>query len=118
MYLCGVLILVGSIGVTRGHRLYEAAILKTLGARRLVLAKIAVIEFAVLGLIAGLIGSTASIALTWSMMSFGRSRTPWLFSPAVSATGVLGTVALVTIVGILSTWSVLMRKPLGTLREQ
>jgi putative ABC transport system permease protein len=118
VYLSGVLILVGAIGVTRGRRLYEAAILKTLGARRLVLAKIAVIEFAVLGLVAGLIGSTASIALTWSLMSFGQSRTAWLFSPAVSATGVLGTVALVTSVGVLSTWSVLMRKPLGTLREQ
>jgi putative ABC transport system permease protein len=116
--LCGVLILVGSIGVTRGRRLYEAAILKTLGARRRVLVKIAMTEFAVLGLIAGSIGSTASIALTWSLMSFGRSRTPWLFSPAVNATGVLGTVALVTTVGVLSTWSVLMRKPLGTLREQ
>jgi putative ABC transport system permease protein len=118
VYLCGVLILVGSIGVTRGRRIYEAAILKTLGARRLVLAKIAMIEFAVLGLVAGLIGSTASIALTWSLMSFGRSRTPWLFSPAVNVTGILGTVALVTIVGVLSTWSVLMKKPLGTLREQ
>ena len=118
VYLSGVLILVGSIGVTRGRRLYEAAILKTLGARRLVLAKIAVIEFAVLGLVAGLIGSTASIALTWSLMSFGQSRTAWAFSPVVSATGILGTVALVTTVGVLSTWSVLMRKPLGTLREQ
>jgi predicted lysophospholipase L1 biosynthesis ABC-type transport system permease subunit len=92
--------------------------LKTLGARRLVLAKIAVIEFAVLGLVAGLIGSTASIALTWSLMSVGQSRTAWAFSPVVSATGILGTVALATTVGVLSTWSVLMRKPLGTLREQ
>ena len=30
----------------------------------------------------------------------------------------LGTVVMVTAVGVLSTWSVLMRKPLGTLREQ
>jgi putative ABC transport system permease protein len=118
VYLCGVLILIGSIGVTRARRLYEAAILKTLGARRGVLAKIAATEFAILGLIAGSIGSTASIALTWSMMAFGQSRTPWRFMPAINALGVVGTVALVTIVGVLSTWSVLMRKPLGTLREQ
>jgi putative ABC transport system permease protein len=55
VYLSGVLILVGSIGVTRGRRIYEAAILKTLGARRRVLARIAMIEFAVLGLVAGLL---------------------------------------------------------------
>jgi putative ABC transport system permease protein len=118
VYACGVLILIGSIGVTRARRLYEAAILKTLGARRGVLAKIAATEFAVLGLVAGGIGSTASIALTWSMMAFGQSRTPWRFMPAINVLGVVGTVALVTIVGVFSTWSVLMKKPLGTLREQ
>lgn len=117
VYSCGVLILIGSIGVTRARRLYEAAILKTLGARRGVLAKIAATEFAVLGLIAGGIGSTASIALTWSMMAFGQSRTPWRFMPAINPLGIVSTVALVTIVGVLSTWNVLMRKPLGTLRE-
>ena len=36
----------------------------------------------------------------------------------MNAAGVGATVALVTTVGILSTWSVLMKKPLGTLREQ
>lgn len=71
-----------------------------------------------MGLIAGGIGSTASIALTWSMMAFGQSRTPWRFMPAINALGVVATVALVTIVGVLSTWGVLMRKPQGTLREQ
>jgi hypothetical protein len=32
--------------------------------------------------------------------------------------GIVGTVVLVTIVGVLSTWRVLIRKPLGVLREQ
>lgn len=118
VYLCGVLILVGAIGVTRARRLYEAAILKTLGARRMVLARIAIAEFGVLGLVAGTIGSTASIALTWTMMSFGQSRTPWQFLPVVNITGIVGTVVLVTAVGVLSLWGVLMRKPLGVLRER
>ena len=75
-------------------------------------------EFAVLGLVAGTIGSTASIALTWAMMSFDRSRTPWRFLPALTIMGVVGTVVLVTVVGVLSLWGVLMRKPLGVLRER
>jgi putative ABC transport system permease protein len=53
VHLCGVMILVGAIGVTRARRLYEAAILKTLGARRAVLARIAVVEFALLGPVGG-----------------------------------------------------------------
>ena len=116
--LCGVLILVGSIAVTRTRRLYEAAILKTLGARRAVLVRIAAVEFAVLGLVAGVIGSAGSIAVTWTMMADARSRIPWRFMPAMNATGVIATIALVTAVGVLSTWGVLMKKPLGTLREQ
>ena len=116
--LCGVLILVGSIAVTRTRRLYEAAILKTLGARRSVLVRIAAVEFAVLGLVAGVIGSAGSIAVTWTMMADDRSRIPWRFMPAMNATGVIATIALVTAVGVLSTWGVLMKKPLGTLREQ
>jgi putative ABC transport system permease protein len=116
--VCGVLILAGSIAVTRTRRLYEAAILKALGARRLVLARIAAVEFAVLGLVAGFIGSASSIGVTWVMVADARSQIPWRFMPAMNAAGVAATVALVTTVGILSTWSVLIKKPLPTLREQ
>ena len=80
--------------------------------------RIAAVEFAVLGLVAGVIGSTGSIAVTWTMMADARSRIPWRFMPAMNATGVIATIALVTAVGVLSTWGVLMKKPLGTLREQ
>ena len=114
----GALILIGSIGVTRARRSGPGGSPEDPRGRRGVLAKIAATEFAILGSIAGGIGSTASIALTWSMMAFGQSRTPWRFMPAINALGIVGTVALVTIVGVLSTWSVLMRKPLGRLREQ
>ena len=63
--VCGILILVGSVAMTKMHRLYEAAVLKTLGAKRRVLVRITMIEYGVLGLLAGAIGSGASIAVTW-----------------------------------------------------
>jgi hypothetical protein len=56
--------------------------------------------------------------MTWAMMSSGQSRTPWRFLPAVNLTGIAGTVILVTVVGVLSFWGVLMRKPSAVLREQ
>ena len=55
--ICGVMILVGSVAMTKMHRLYEAALLKTLGAKRRVLVRITMIEYGVLGLLAGVIGS-------------------------------------------------------------
>jgi putative ABC transport system permease protein len=116
--VCGVLILVGSVAMTRMHRLYEAAVLKTLGAKRRVLIRITMIEYGVLGLLAGVVGSGASIAVTWGMSRFGNRPLPWEIHPWINVTGALLTAVLVVIVGVLATWDVAARKPLGTLREQ
>jgi putative ABC transport system permease protein len=115
---CGILILAGSITVTTFQRTYEAAILKTVGARRGVLVKIAMIEYGVLGFLAGLIGSTAAIALTWVMTTYIRVDYTWQFRPAINIVAVVLTVLLVTTVGVLASWDVLVKKPLGVLREQ
>jgi putative ABC transport system permease protein len=115
---CGVLILIGSIAVTRFQRVYEAAIMKTIGARKMILVRMTLIEYGVLGLLAGGIGSAASIALTWAMTATGAARVPWHLHPAVNIFGIVLTVLLVTAVGVFSTWNVLTAKPLGTLREQ
>ena len=116
--VCGVLILVGSVAMTKMHRLYEAAVLKTLGAKRRVLIRITMIEYGVLGLLAGAIGSGASIAVTWGMTLYGRPPVPWHFQPGINLTGAIVTAVLVVLVGVAATWDVIARKPLGILREQ
>jgi putative ABC transport system permease protein len=116
--VCGVLILVGSVAMTKMHRLYEAAVLKTLGAKRRVLVRITMIEYGVLGLLAGAIGSGASIAVTWSMTQFGRPPIPWHLHPWINLIGAAATAVVVVFVGVLATWDVIARKPLGILREQ
>jgi putative ABC transport system permease protein len=118
VYVCGVLILVGSIAMTKFQRLYEAAILKTLGARTRVIVQVAMVEYGILGLLAGLVGSAASIGVTWAMTEYGGIETPWHPRPAINAIGVGVTTLLVAIVGVLASWDVIRKKPLGTLREQ
>ena len=115
---CGVMILVGSVAMTKVHRLYEAAILRTLGAKRRILASITVVEYTVLGLLAGTIGSAASVAVTWTMSHYGNRPLPWQFQPEINVAGAIATAVLVVIVGVLATWDVLLKKPLGILREQ
>jgi putative ABC transport system permease protein len=115
---CGALILIGSIAVTRYQRVYEAAILKTIGARKSILVRMTLIEYGVLGLVAGCIGSAASIVLIWAMSATGAMQTPWRLHPAVNIIGIVLTVLLVMVVGVVSTWNVLTSKPIGTLREQ
>ena len=116
--VCGILILVGSVAMTKMHRLYEAAVLKTLGAKRGVLVRITMIEYGVLGLLAGAIGSSASIAVTWGMFLYGRPPVPWHFHPWINLTGALAAAVVVVLVGVAATWDVVARKPIGVLREQ
>ena len=53
----GMLILIGSIALTKSQRIYENAVLKTLGAKRPTLAAILFAEYGLLGLLAGIIGA-------------------------------------------------------------
>jgi putative ABC transport system permease protein len=115
--LCGVLILVGSIAMTKFQRIYEVAVLKTLGAKRNVLLRILLVEYGLLGMVAGLTGALASIALSYAVTRFVL-EIPWAFSVSITLAGIAATTALVTIVGLSSSFNVLTRKPLAVLRAE
>ncbi len=115
--LCGVLILVGSIAMTKFQRIYEVAILKTLGAKRKVLLSILIVEYGLLGLVAGLVGALSAVALSYAVTRF-VFEIPWDFSLMVTLAGIAATSALVMVVGVSSSFNVLTRKPLAILRAQ
>jgi putative ABC transport system permease protein len=115
--LSGVLILVGSIAMTKFQRVYEAAVLKTLGARRRVLLVMMLAEYGLLGLVAGLVGALAANAVAYAIARY-VFEIEWSFEPAVNLAGVAATVVLVGAVGVLSSLDVLTRKPLAILRAQ
>ncbi|QQS48305.1 MAG: ABC transporter permease [Acidobacteriota bacterium] len=117
VFLSGLLILIGSIAMTKFHRLYESAILKTLGARKKLIVYTLLIEYGVLGLLAGLLGSAAAIALTWAI-SDQVFKINWQLTPSVNLLGIAVALALVTAVGVLSSWDVMIKKPLGILRSE
>ena len=115
--LTGSLILVGSLAMTKFQRVYEVAVLKTLGAKRKVLLKILLAEYGLIGSVAGVIGSLAAVGLSYATSRW-VFEIPWAFTPAVNFGGVGATIILVTVVGTLATVDVLSRKPLATLRAQ
>jgi len=115
--LSGLLILVGSVAMTKYHRLYESAILKTLGARKKLIVYTILVEYGVLGLLAGVIGSTAAAALSWVIAKYGLKIT-WHLMPVINLVGVAYTLILVVVVGVLSCWDVMVKKPLGILRTE
>jgi len=117
VFLSGLLILIGSIAMTKFHRLYESAILKTLGAKKKLIVWTLLVEYGVLGLLAGLIGSAAAIGLTWAIAEQAL-KINWRFIPSVNLTGVVATLVVVVLVGVISSWDVMIKKPLGILRNE
>jgi putative ABC transport system permease protein len=115
--LSGMLILIGSIALTKSQRIYENAVLKTLGARRLTLTSILFAEYGLLGILAGIIGALFATALSFAVSKF-IFEIEWHFDFGLTLLGVLITAVLVTLVGALASFDVLFRKPLATLRSQ
>ena len=113
----GGLILIGSVAMTKFQRLYEAAIFKTLGAKTRVLITMLVIEYGVLGLLAGTVGSVGALGLTWALTR-QVFDIAWFPVPWQNVGGIAATAAVVGIVGVVSSLDVLRRKPLSTLRAE
>jgi putative ABC transport system permease protein len=113
----GALILIGAVAMTKFQRVYEAAVFKTLGANTGTIARMLLIEYGVLGLLAGSVGSAGAIALTWGVSRYALDI-PWRVFPADHLAGVTFTAALVAAIGVLSSLDVLKNKPLATLRAE
>lgn len=112
----GIIILASCIAGTKYRRLREVVVLKTLGATRARIATVFSIEFAALGLVAGVVGvgfaNLVARAMLVRMKVAYRLRWDWTLI-AVAAVCVL-TVAT----GWLASHRTLSQKPLEVLREE
>ena len=115
--LSGMLILIGSIALTKSQRIYENAVLKTLGAKRLTLSAILFAEYGLLGILAGIIGAGFAAVLSFVASKY-VFNIEWQFDFTLLLIGVLTTALLVMAVGAIASFDVLFRKPLAVLRSQ
>jgi len=115
--LSGVLILIGAVAMTKFQRVYEAAILRTLGASTRTLGAMLALEYCALGLLAGLIGALGALGLSWAVTRY-LFDIPWEPAPLLLAAGTLLTMALVGTIGVVASADVLRKKPLSTLRAE
>src|SRR4029450_5007626 len=113
----GVLILIGAVAMTKFQRVYEAAILRTLGASTRLLGAMLALEYSALGLVAGCIGAAGSLALSWAVCRY-VFEIDWKPAPLLLSVGAIATTALVGIIGVAASADVLRKKPLATLRAE
>jgi putative ABC transport system permease protein len=112
----GIVILASSIAGTRYRRIREVVVLKTLGATRARIATVFSIEFAVLGLVSGLVG--ISFANIIAHVLLHRLSVAYRFQWFFTAAALLGTAVLTIGTGWLASHRMLGQKPLEVLREE
>ena len=113
----GIAILAGAVGASASRRGREVALLKTLGATRAGVVSIFSVEFALLGLVAGIIGTVGGGVLAWAVITKGMEL-PWTWRPAVMLLAPLGTVLLAVAAGIAASAGALGKRPIEVLRAE
>lgn len=115
--LAGAAILAGAISASSARRGREVALLKTLGMTRWgVLATFAV-EYALIGLVAGLIGTMAAAALSRQILVRGFEMT-WQLEPVALAVFLAGSVVLAVAAGLAASARALRERPVEALRHE
>jgi putative ABC transport system permease protein len=112
-----ILVLSGALAAGQRSRIYDAVVLKTLGATRRRLLMALVIEYALLGLATALFGLAAGSLAAWFVLErvMNFDTFVWLWGAAASA---IVVALLVTVgLGLLGTWRVLGQKPAAHLRD-
>ena len=112
----GVIILASSIAGTRYRRIREVVVLKTLGATRRRIVTVFSIEFAVLGLVAGVVG--VFFANVIARVLLNRMTVSYHFQWDWALLALLGTAGLTVATGWVASHRILGRKPLEVLREE
>lgn len=115
--LAGGLVMAAALAATRYRRLYEAVILKALGATRALIARSFAAEYALLGCVAGTIGIVLASAFSWAILRYVLEL-PWSLEPSLLVMGLVCTVLLTLLVGFLSTYRILGQPPLTVLRHE
>jgi len=111
----GLMVLLAAIQATRDERLFESAVLRTLGARRGIVFKGLAAEFVALGLLAGLIGAAGAGGLAWLVAAQVFELDYWP-GPGLLALGLIAGGAIVGLSGTLALRSVVDTPPVASLR--
>jgi putative ABC transport system permease protein len=110
------LVLGGALAAGHRMRVYDAVVLKTLGATRARLVAAYAIEYALLGLATALFGVAAG-SLAADLVVSRIMEFPFVFVPGPAATAALGAVAVTVVLGLAGTFSALGQKPAPLLRN-
>lgn len=114
--LAGVAILGGAVAAGAARRRREVALLKALGTTRGGVVGIYAVEYALVGLVAGTIGSAGGAVLSWAVLTRGM-EVDWAFDPVPLLAGVVGGAAVAVAAGLTASARALRSRPIEALRS-
>lgn len=114
--IASILVLAGALAAGHHNRVYDAVILKTLGATRARLLTAYGAEYAILGVATAIFATAAGAVAAWfvveNVMNFR-----FQFEPAAAGIAALTAVVLTVALGMIGTWRALRQKPAPVLRN-
>jgi putative ABC transport system permease protein len=113
----GVLVLGGAVAAGHHRRVYDAVVLKVLGATRRTIAVAFLVEHGLLGLVTAVVAAGLGTLAAYVLVT-GPMRSEWVFLPAPLA-AILGLAIVLTLgLGFAGTWHALGARPAAYLRNE
>jgi len=112
----GAIIMLTALKSTEDERRHETALLQTLGARRRWILRGNLAEFALMGLIAGVIAGVAA-TLTGQWLAQKVFKFEYSFTPMPIFIGLAIGLVFISLIGLLASNRVLSQSPIDTFRE-
>jgi putative ABC transport system permease protein len=113
----GVLVLIGAVAAGQSAKSYDAVILKVLGATRAQVMTAYLLEYALIGLVAGVVAVGLGVLGGWLVVT-RVLHMAWVLSwPPLLAT-VAGGMAATILLGLVGTWAALRVRPNSLLRAE
>lgn len=116
--LAGLIILASSVAGTRFRRIREVVILKTLGATRRKIAGVFSVEFLILGLVAGAMGSVLATAFAAIILKRLLRAAEYDVAVLPQIIAIIATAIIANVAGWLASFRILGQRPLQVLREE
>ena len=113
----GALVLGGAVAAGHRRRVYDAVVLKVLGATRGQIAAAFLIEHSLVGLLTALVAAAVGTAAAYLLVT-GPMQSDWTFLPLPLAWVAAGAVLLTLALGFAGTWRALGAKPAPYLRNE
>ncbi|MGL4324716.1 MAG: ABC transporter permease [Beijerinckiaceae bacterium] len=110
------LVLAGAFAAGHRSRLYDAVVLKTLGATRATLIRAYVTEYGLIGLAVGVFGGIAGMGSAYFVLT-RVMQLRYEVQPFSAILAALLAIVLAISLGLLGTWKILAEKPARLLRE-